>query len=168
MSTKKKIIIIFIGLTCICLLCLCIAYLFTYGYTPTSINNSNNAIQAPTEIIIPIIPFQVIDQWEIPNGGYGKVIIIDHSNVNDYDMRLLGLQVMQGAINDKNAFYSIYDDIKAAQMRQYLADDKYSNEELAFYDLHFVGVYDKNGNTGYHLYSFWLSGINGPQVDINF
>ena len=43
------------------------------------------------------IPYRVVDQWTIPAGGTGKVIVVDSLHVNELDLRSLGNQLRREA-----------------------------------------------------------------------
>ncbi len=44
---------------------------------------------------------------------------------------------------------SIYNDIKAVEMRDRVINETSTKTETAFYDTHFIAQYNKNNNTSY-------------------
>lgn len=63
------------------------------------------------------------------------------------------------AAADRNAFYEVFDNPRAAAMRQDAVEERLGNKDLAFHDKHKIAFYTKNGNTGYHEYRFTLDGV---------
>ena len=64
--------------------------LFVIGLI-SSTSRDNTSRPSPTiQIQVKNIDYEVIQSWEIPNGGYGKVIIISPDNLNEEDMTVLG------------------------------------------------------------------------------
>lgn len=124
---------------------------------------------SPTpQIQINDISYETVKTWEIPNGGYGKVIVISPDNFNEEDVAALGEKLKKDTKNDKNAFIFIFTDRKAAEIRDRLFDpaDKLTSKEEEFYDTHYVGDYKKNGNTGYHQLTIYFDGVKGTNSKI--
>ncbi len=61
----------------------------------------------------PSISYRIVREWSIPNGGYGREVVIDPVHRNEKDMKALGDQFRQDTKNDRNAFITVYDDEKA-------------------------------------------------------
>jgi len=119
---------------------------------------------SPTvQVQVKNIDYEVIQAWEIPNGGYGKVIVISPDNLNEEDMTILGDKLKKDTKSDRNSFISIFTDKKAAEMRDRLFDaaDKLTSEEESFYDAHYVGDYKRNINSGYHQLTIYFDGVTG-------
>ncbi len=114
------------------------------------------------------IPYQIIKRWTIPNGGEGKLIVISPANLNEADMTALGENLRNDTKNDRNAFISIFDDIKAVSLRDAVIADTASAKDQNFYDKHFIGEYDRNINTGYNEFDIYLDGIMGTQKAIKY
>jgi hypothetical protein len=107
------------------------------------------------------IPYEIVERWDIPNGGEGKSIVILQEYVNDSDMTILGETLRRDLRSDKNAFVFIFDDPYAASLRKDILNENMSQKDADFYDTHYVGQYTKNGNTGFHRYSIYLDGVMG-------
>lgn len=125
---------------------------------------SQTSQPSPTpQIQIKDISYEVVKTWEIPNGGYGKVIVISPDNFNEEDVAALGEKLKKDTKNDRNAFVYIFTDRKAAEMRDRLFDpaDKLSSKEEEFYDAHYVGDYVRNINSGYHQLTIYFDGVMG-------
>lgn len=95
-----------------------------------------------------VVPYTTLQEWPIPNGGFGKVILIDSLQRNERVLRALGETLFEDTRSGRNAFVFIYDDLRAAAMhRKPPIDD---DSAWAFYSEHSVGSYIRNGNTGHH------------------
>ena len=137
--------------------------LFVIGLI-SSTSRDNTSRPSPTiQIQVKNIDYEVIQSWEIPNGGYGKVILISPDNLNEEDMTVLGDKLKKDTKSDRNSFISIFTDKKAAEMRDRLFDaaDKLTSEEESFYDAHYVGDYKRNINSGYHQLTIYFDGVTG-------
>ncbi len=115
-----------------------------------------------------VVDYTIIDQWPIPNGGWGKVIVIDSVHANDGDLRALGDELRFDTQADRNAFIFVYSDKRAALIRQIVLRDRASNKDLRFYDAHFVGSYTRNINTGVHEFVITPNGLNGRQIKVTY
>lgn len=117
-----------------------------------------NTIQEKT------VSYEVIKSWVIPNGGYGKVIVISPQNFNENDMALLGEKLKVDLKNDRNSFIFIFDDRKAAEMRDKSSSTDLNNIPIAdqdYYFKHYIGEYSKNGNNDYHELTIYFDGLMG-------
>lgn len=114
----------------------------------------------PTPTPAKTIKYDVLQQWEINNGGYGKVILIPTDYLNEADMTVLGQKLNNDTKNDKNAFIMVFTDKKAAALRDKLATGLNQSEQT-FYDQHYVGQYTKNGNSGLHTFVIYFDGVSG-------
>lgn len=108
------------------------------------------------------IPYQEIRRWEIPNGGFGRTIVIDPTLANEFDLRRLGAQLRDESHNDKNSFVFVYDSERAARMQ---GGADLASEDSDYYMRHTIGRYTRNGNTGYHQFSMTPEGILGPAYE---
>jgi len=111
-----------------------------------------------------VIKYEIVRRWEIPNGGEGKVIVVDPSYFNESDMQLLGDKLYKDTKNDRNAFIYIYDDLGAAKMRDETDLGKLSTEQSDEYFKHFIGSYTRNINSGYHQLEVYFDTINGDNT----
>jgi hypothetical protein len=55
----------------------------------------------------------------------------------------------------------VFDSATAAALRSKVLDDSATTAEQNLYDMHFVGVYEKNGNTGFHQFDIYFDGDMG-------
>lgn len=130
--------------------------------TPTSIPTQSQSVVESSPTPTPkVINYEIFQRWSIPNGGEGKVVIISPENFNEQDMPLLGEKLKNDVKADKNAFIFIFDDKKAAQLRDKVLSDNMTNEERDFYDKHYVGQYNKNGNSGFNEMIIYYDGVMG-------
>lgn len=121
-----------------------------------------------TQASVSDIPFEVVDRWEIANGGSVRVVVIAPINRNEADLRQLGEQLRTEAASDRNAGAEIYDDKRAASLRKEALTDKLSKKDMAFHDSHKIGEYTKNGNTSYHRLVLMLGGIDSAFTNVDY
>ena len=69
-----------------------------------------------TQADSPTPSYKIVEQWRIPNGGFGKAIVIK-ANPTEAELRSLGEKLKQDTKNDRNAFIFVYDDAHAARNR---------------------------------------------------
>lgn len=115
-----------------------------------------------------LVSYVVAESWEIPNGGFGKVIIVAPANRNDADLRLLGDQLRRETSRDRNAVVEIYDASRAVSLRRDAFAERLSKADQAFYDQHKIGIYTRNANTGHHSLVLMLDGLNGEFTTIEY
>lgn len=63
------------------------------------------------------VPYQVVTEWAIPNGGFGRTVVVDSKFRNEMDLRHLAERLRLDTIHDRNAFVFIYDDKAAVPLR---------------------------------------------------
>lgn len=127
--------------------------------------NSNEVSESPRDQE-PQIAFKVVQEWKIPNGGYGRVIVIDSVHRKETDLLKLAEQLKKFTRQDRHADIDIYDNEAAALMRRDALQENLSKKDLAFHDLHMIGFYNRNINTGYHAITITLKGVMGPAKEI--
>ena len=154
---------------------------------------NNNKVESTRDG--PKIEYKMHKQWSLgqaeqnlmPGGGFGKVIIIDPKDCSIERLRALGDQLLRETQHSRNAFIFIYDDLKAAQLRDdiplrakeaeekdekrlphesdadLMRDSKYSSS-------HFIAEYTRNGNSGYHKLEIHLKEPDGSlkRIDIDY
>ena len=113
-------------------------------------------------------PYRVIERWSIPNGGYGRVIVVSPTYRNEADMRALGQRLRDETRADRHAVVEVYDDEGAARMRRDAFAERLDRRALAFHDQHKVAHYSKNGNTGHHQFTIQLKGVWGPWIVLDY
>lgn len=114
------------------------------------------------------IGYDVVEQWALPNGGFGKAIFIDPVHRNERDMMELAKALQRDTANERNAFVFIFDDRQAALNRKQAFDGSLGFEALTHHDKHLIASYQRNANTGHHGLTLTLQGLNGPATDIGF
>jgi hypothetical protein len=132
---------------------------------PTPLPQLQNT-EALSQPVSEAVDYQLVRQWEIPNGGYGRVLFIDPKFRNETDLRKLGDQLRDLTQDDRNAFVWVYDDIKAAQMYENAME--LNEADGAFYDEHFILTYTRNINTGFHQLVIMVDGLNGEAITIDY
>ena len=116
----------------------------------------------------PRIAFREVERWAIPPGSFGRTIVIDQSTATEGDLRKLGDQLREELRDEPNSIVFIFNDERAARMRKDVTADSVSAEDAALYDRHFVGIYSKNGNTGFHRLAIHAEGLNGSTSLIDY
>jgi hypothetical protein len=94
------------------------------------------------------IAYDVVRQWTIPNGGFGRVVVISKANAKESGLRALGETLKYDTASDRNTFVFIFDDRRAAAMYERALN--LNKKDGRFYDRHFVAMYSRNINTGLH------------------
>ena len=142
----------------------------TTANTPktSDVNGSSRSAEQSTSnvSVVDRIQYDVVDQWKIPNGGHGRVLVIDPKYRNEPDLAKLGRQLHSDTYQDRNAFVFIFDNRIAASNRKSAIEDSLGESERAHYDAHMIGSYIRNGNTGYHALTINLQGLDGPGKEI--
>lgn len=118
---------------------------------------------APSEVA-----YHIIEEWKINNGGYSRVIVVAPTHRNERDMRTLGDKLRADTAKDRHAFVFIFDDEKAARMRKDAIDEKLSEKDLAYFDKHSIGTYNRNINTGNHSLDIHVDGLDGNVIQVNY
>jgi len=112
------------------------------------------------------VEYKIYREWEIPNGGYGRVILIDSATRNMDGLKKLGETLRHDTKHDRNAFVFVFDDVGAAALRD--NEPNLTDDERTFYEKHFVGSYLRNANTGFHQLNIFLNGLAGTVVKVTY
>lgn len=96
--------------------------------------------------------------------GILDYILIDSKYVNTNDLTALGQELHADYKSDSFVNISIYDDIKAVNIRNKVVYGEPTQSETALYDAHYVGQYNKNQNTGYKSFAILQDG-SGKMVN---
>lgn len=112
------------------------------------------------------IPYRMVEEWKIPNGGFGRTIVIDPKYRNEKDMRVLGETLKKDTARDRNSFIFIFDNERASKMRR--SPPPENTKDGRFYDQHFIGDYTRNANTGFHSLGIMLKGVDGPRIEVKY
>jgi hypothetical protein len=112
------------------------------------------------------IEYSLYQKWAIPNGGYSKLIVIDKKYRNREDLVALIEIIKSDTKNDRNAFVWVYDDEKAASLFKNISNA--SEEDVNYYDIHFLASYTRNINSGYHEAEIMPDGLNGKIETIKY
>src|SRR5205823_3794644 len=73
-----------------------------------------------------VVEYKVVEEWTIPNGGFGRVIVIPDTAATERALRALGEELKYDTRSDRNAFISILNDARAAGMRHAAMRDDFS------------------------------------------
>jgi hypothetical protein len=116
----------------------------------------------------PTVSYKVIEEWRIPNGGYGRRIVIPTSLRTEAGMRALGDKLRKDTKGDRHAEVQIFDSERAAKMVVAMVMDRLSRKDLAYYDAHMLGSYGRNGLSGYDELTIMLQGPNGRAIVVKY
>ncbi len=135
--------------------------------------SANKQKTIPQVALAKRIEYEVIRKSSIPNGGYYKTIVISPQNSNEEDMIALGETLKFDHKDDRNAFINVFNDkesalkLTAEKMSEYAMNLKDHTGDK--YYKHFIGKYEKNGNTGHHKYYLTLDGfLSDNSKEINY
>lgn len=128
--------------------------------------NSGQSIVTPIVEQSPVpttkpIAYEVLQRWEINNGGRGMAVLIPKEFVNETDMTALGQKLKEDLKKDKNNFVMVFTDKVAAKLRDKVASGTLTKAEEEIYDNNYVGQYTKNGNSGLHTFVIYFDGVTG-------
>ena len=104
------------------------------------------------------IPYQIVNEWKIPNGGYGRIILVTRDLVNDSDMVALGLTLKSDNSSDRHSSILVFTDIELAKSPRGNLPNL-TDKQWDAYCSNNVASYEKNGNTGNHVYTYCLKGL---------
>jgi hypothetical protein len=112
--------------------------------------------------------YTIVRQWTIPNGGFGKVILLSKSGPNEQELRALGEKLKRDTASDRNAWIFVYDDERAARNRDAALSEKLSVTDMKQHNRHMVASYARNANTGYHMLLINVAGLDGPSINVKY
>jgi len=157
-------------------MCVCIIIVAALLCLDTNQITQNLQLQDPTQQLLitetPVQPlsekvtYQIIREWDMPNGGYGRVLFVDPKYRHENDLKKLGDELKELTKDDRNAFVWVYDDLKAAQMQENAME--LNEADGAFYDKHFILTYKRNINTGFHQLVIMVDGLGGNAITIDY
>jgi len=133
---------------------------------PTARGQDTSGVPASPAPHTPRISYQIVKQWAIPNGGYGRVIVVDPAQRSEAGLLAVAEQLRRDTKNDRNAFAFIYDQRDAAMLRDAALEERLSKADMKQHDDHMIGTYIRNANTGFHAVTIALQGVNGPMRDV--
>jgi RNA polymerase subunit RPABC4/transcription elongation factor Spt4 len=122
-----------------------------------------NAHQVRAELVR--IPYRVVEDWS-RGDLVGQAIVIDPRYRNEADLKRLAETLRRDTSQVGNAFVQIFDDSVAAANRRAAGADRLGPKDLAHYDAHSIGFYNRNATTGYHSIMITLGGMDSPAVEI--
>ena len=142
---------------------------FSGNSSDKDVNPAKSDIVTSTEgqLKIPdVVKYETIDEWDITNGGKGKVIVVDVRLTNLLDLKKLGECLNYEAKDDRNSYVVVFNNKKAALMFHSTAD--LNERDGAFYDRHFLAVYNKNINTNFNEIQIHEKGLNGKSIEVKY
>lgn len=129
----------------------------------TNISSSVTDNQQETIVIDELdnIVYETVNGWEIPNGGYGKNIVISLDLFTKDSMPLVGKKLHSDAQYSRNAVFMVYTSKEAVLLKDKVLNDKATSKENELYDKSFVGQYFKNGNSSVEEFIIYYDGLLG-------
>lgn len=116
--------------------------------------DEDGAVPPPTTI-----EYAVLQEWGIPNGGRGRVVVIDSQYRTEEDLRAFGEQLRWEHRRDRHANIEVFDDERAAGMRDAALAEELNTRDMAHHDQHKVAFYQKNTNSGHHQLVIAADGV---------
>ncbi len=112
------------------------------------------------------INYKGVSRFYFGSAGAGRVVVIDPKYGNEPDLQRLGVQLRdEVGISSQIA---VYDDERAALMREGALDDRLSKEGADFHDRHYLGLYTGFGRLGYANFIITPEGLDGPTITIKY
>ncbi len=105
-----------------------------------------------------IISYDIVERWQIPNGGEGKRITIPANLQKEEGLLSVCDKIEQDVKNDKNAFVFGHKDPKSADIQKRLG--KTTAQEEKYLGKNFILDFKKNGNSGFHQCIVYPNGID--------
>ena len=130
--------------------------------TENNASATNTTSSAPTRKI----PYKILREWRIPNGGFGRDIFISMKFKNEKDLKDLGLNLKYLAREDPNSVITVLDNQKAENYFKNAGN--LTDQQEDFLNKHIVGVYNKNSNTGYHKFQISVNGVDSKIVTVDY
>lgn len=112
------------------------------------------------------VPYRVVQRWAINNGGSGQVIVVDSTLVTPELGQKLAETLKRRTAGDRNAFVYVYRTERAASMRPSVMENL--DTPAPYHDRNYIGTYTRNGNTGFHRFSYHPAGLNGTVTEFRF
>jgi hypothetical protein len=110
------------------------------------------------------LSYKIVEEWAIPEGGFGRTIVLKKANPTQAELRALGQKLRQYTEREGNAFIFVYDDERAARYRLAAFREELTEAQARYHDRHAVAVYAHNTNTGFHQFTLHPKGLVGPTV----
>ena len=114
------------------------------------------------------LSYKIVEEWAIPNGGFGRTIVVNKVNPTEVELRSLGQKLRQYTKSERNAFIFVYDDERAARNRLAAFREELTEAETRYHDRHAVAVYARNAQTGFHQFKLHPKGLGGPAVIVPY
>ncbi|KKP79802.1 MAG: hypothetical protein A2271_02380 [Candidatus Moranbacteria bacterium RIFOXYA12_FULL_35_19] len=149
------------------------------GQDSTQTSNQKTTVSSPTQtqkakdeaLIVQQpekknIPYEVVLEWSINNGGKGERIVIDPKYLNFDNMTALGETLREDLKNERNAFVFVHTDKKSADLQGKMLENP-TQSEMDYVGKHYVGSYTKNANSKMHEFTIFLNGIDDTSETTN-
>jgi hypothetical protein len=114
------------------------------------------------------LSYKIVEEWAIPNGGFGRTIVVNKVNPTEAELRSLGQKLRQYTQSEGNAFIFVYDDEHAARNRLAAFREELTEAEARYHDRHAVAEYARNAETGFHQFKLHPKGVDGPAVIVHY
>lgn len=152
---------VFMRLTAVAFLCVTLAGCGSGSDAP--VQDAKTAATQTQEVL-----YRVVETWSLPNGGFGRAVVVDPSMRNQADLLILANQLKLDTAGDRNAFVFVFDDPIAASNRKSVLSKTLTEAEWEHIDQHYIGSYQRIPEDGLHALRLNLDGANGPVNQIDF
>jgi DNA-binding LacI/PurR family transcriptional regulator len=114
------------------------------------------------------LSYKIVEEWAIPNGGFGRTIVVNKVHPTEAELRSLGQKLTQYTKSEGTAYIFVYDDERAARNRLAAFREELTEAETRYHDRHAVAVYARNAETGFHQFRLHPKGLDGPAVIVPY
>jgi hypothetical protein len=127
--------------------------------TAQNVNSAANSVVANVEKITEIkLSYDIVETWQIPNGGSGKRILIPKNLRDEKGLFLVCDKISEDVKNDKHAIVFGHTDSKSAGIQKNLSKSTKSDQD--YLGKNFILDFKKNGNNGFHECVVYPNGID--------
>lgn len=113
------------------------------------------------------INYKIVHSFYFTHPSGGRSVVIDPKYRNEPDLRRFGAQLQDDFRNDGQVYILVYDDERAALMRDSaVLDDRLSKEDEAFHDRHCLGIYMGRGDDA--NFTIMPEGLYGRTITVEY
>lgn len=128
-------------------------FFIPYSIISSSVNRQANLIQKVNQDLKNEVSNSQTSNkvpYSVKVSGSLNYILLDSKYNNKEDLTVLGQELNLEYKNSGFIRISVYDNIKAVEIRDNVVNEKASQSDNTFYDNHYIAQYNKNGSTNYN------------------
>ena len=118
-----------------------VIFIFIIMFVIASGGDKKTTTETPNSQTFNTVNYQIVERWELPNGGEGKRIIIPAEFQDKENLMLICDKIENDVKNDRNSFVFGFANMTSLQLEK--SGSLEDNEG-------FILNFGKNANTGYH------------------